>query len=59
MLNSTLRTHDLVSISVQILKAIQHLHNFGIIHKDIAARLFFLYNSFSFFNKLHNILEIV
>lgn len=38
MLNSTLRTHDLISILTQILKAIQHLHKFGIIHKDIAAR---------------------
>ncbi|KAI1718803.1 protein tyrosine kinase domain-containing protein [Ditylenchus destructor] len=36
--NQTLRTHDLVSMATQILKAMQHLHKFGIIHKDIAAR---------------------
>uniref|UniRef100_A0A915DYC4 Protein kinase domain-containing protein n=1 Tax=Ditylenchus dipsaci TaxID=166011 RepID=A0A915DYC4_9BILA len=35
---STLRTHDLVSMATQILKAIQHLHKFGIIHKDVATR---------------------
>lgn len=36
--NQTLRTHDLVSMSQQILKAIIHLHRFGIIHRDVAAR---------------------
>uniref|UniRef100_A0A914CYF8 Uncharacterized protein n=2 Tax=Acrobeloides nanus TaxID=290746 RepID=A0A914CYF8_9BILA len=33
-----LRTHELVSMAVQILKAIQHLHKYGIIHKDVATR---------------------
>ncbi|KAI6243719.1 Tyrosine-protein kinase RYK [Aphelenchoides fujianensis] len=36
--NQTLRTHDLVSMSLQTLKAIIHLHRFGIIHKDVATR---------------------
>lgn len=33
-----LRTHELVSMAIQILKAIQHLHKYGIIHKDVATR---------------------
>lgn len=36
--NQTLRTHDLVHMSVQVIKAISHLHKFGIIHKDVATR---------------------
>ncbi|KAI6226908.1 Tyrosine-protein kinase RYK [Aphelenchoides besseyi] len=36
--NQTLRTHDLVSMSIQTLKAIIHLHRFGLIHKDVATR---------------------
>lgn len=31
--SQTLRTHDLVSMAQQVLKAIIHLHRFGIIHK--------------------------
>ncbi|KAK0406964.1 hypothetical protein QR680_018915 [Steinernema hermaphroditum] len=34
----TLRTHELVSMGKQLLKAIMHLHKYGIIHRDIAAR---------------------
>uniref|UniRef100_A0A914ZEM8 Protein kinase domain-containing protein n=1 Tax=Parascaris univalens TaxID=6257 RepID=A0A914ZEM8_PARUN len=34
----TLRTHELVSMAIQIIKAILHLHKYGIIHKDIATR---------------------
>uniref|UniRef100_A0A0R3RSI2 Protein kinase domain-containing protein n=1 Tax=Elaeophora elaphi TaxID=1147741 RepID=A0A0R3RSI2_9BILA len=34
----TLRAHELVSMALQILKAVIHLHHFGIIHKDIATR---------------------
>ncbi|VDM49901.1 unnamed protein product [Toxocara canis] len=34
----TLRTHELVSMAIQIIKAVIHLHNYGIIHKDIATR---------------------
>ncbi|TKR82863.1 hypothetical protein L596_016537 [Steinernema carpocapsae] len=34
----TLRTHELVSCGKQLLKAIMHLHKYGIIHKDLAAR---------------------
>ncbi|CAD5227544.1 unnamed protein product [Bursaphelenchus okinawaensis] len=36
--NQTLRTHDLVNMSQQILKAVTHLHRFGVIHKDVATR---------------------
>lgn len=36
--NQTLRTHDLVSMAQQVLKAIIHLHRFGVIHKDVATR---------------------
>ncbi|CAD5234766.1 unnamed protein product [Bursaphelenchus xylophilus] len=36
--NQTLRTHDLVNMTQQILKAISHLHKFGVIHKDVATR---------------------
>ncbi|KAH7712290.1 receptor tyrosine kinase-like protein [Aphelenchoides avenae] len=36
--NQTLRTHDLVSMAIQVLKAVQHLHRYGVIHKDIATR---------------------
>ncbi|VBB29496.1 unnamed protein product [Acanthocheilonema viteae] len=34
----TLGAHELVSMALQILSAVIHLHNFGIIHKDIATR---------------------
>ncbi|MCP9263294.1 Tyrosine-protein kinase RYK [Dirofilaria immitis] len=34
----TFRAHELVSMALQILNAVIHLHNFGIIHKDIATR---------------------
>ncbi|OZC08002.1 protein tyrosine kinase [Onchocerca flexuosa] len=34
----TLRAHELVSMALQILNAVIHLHNFGVIHKDIATR---------------------
>lgn len=34
----TLRTHDLVSMATQILRAVLHLHKYGIIHKDVATR---------------------
>lgn len=36
--SQTLRTHDLVSMAQQVLKAIMHLHRFGVIHKDVATR---------------------
>uniref|UniRef100_A0AAF5PMS1 Protein kinase domain-containing protein n=3 Tax=Wuchereria bancrofti TaxID=6293 RepID=A0AAF5PMS1_WUCBA len=34
----TLRAQELVSMALQILNAVIHLHHFGIIHKDIATR---------------------
>uniref|UniRef100_A0A1I7VQ08 receptor protein-tyrosine kinase n=1 Tax=Loa loa TaxID=7209 RepID=A0A1I7VQ08_LOALO len=34
----TLRAQELVSMAVQILNGVIHLHNFGIIHKDVATR---------------------
>ncbi|CAG9533843.1 unnamed protein product [Cercopithifilaria johnstoni] len=34
----TLGAHELVSMALQILNAVIYLHNFGIIHKDIATR---------------------
>ncbi|KAF8384411.1 lin-18 [Pristionchus pacificus] len=34
----TLRTHELVSIAVQATRAVAHLHKYGVLHKDIAAR---------------------
>uniref|UniRef100_A0A915PNG9 Protein kinase domain-containing protein n=1 Tax=Setaria digitata TaxID=48799 RepID=A0A915PNG9_9BILA len=34
----TLRAHELVSMALQILSAVTHLHSFGFIHKDIATR---------------------
>ncbi|KAE9548688.1 hypothetical protein FO519_008100 [Halicephalobus sp. NKZ332] len=34
----TLRTHELLSMAIQILKAVQHLHKYGIIHKDVSTR---------------------
>ncbi|VDK87106.1 unnamed protein product [Onchocerca ochengi] len=34
----TLRAHELVSMALQILNAVIHLHKFGVIHKDIATR---------------------
>uniref|UniRef100_A0AC35FAI9 Protein kinase domain-containing protein n=1 Tax=Panagrolaimus sp. PS1159 TaxID=55785 RepID=A0AC35FAI9_9BILA len=36
--SQTLRTHELLSMGIQILKAVSHLHKYGIIHKDIATR---------------------
>ena len=33
-----LSTHQVVSLGLQLLKALQHLHRRKIIHKDIAAR---------------------
>ncbi|KAI3420346.1 WIF domain [Globodera pallida] len=35
---TTLRTHDLVSIGSQLISAICHLQKFGLVHKDIATR---------------------
>ncbi|KAL3072691.1 hypothetical protein niasHS_017665 [Heterodera schachtii] len=35
---TTLRTHDLVSLGRQLISAICHLQKFGIVHKDIATR---------------------
>lgn len=34
----TLRAHELVSMALQIMNAVVHLHSFGVIHKDIATR---------------------
>ncbi|GMR32679.1 hypothetical protein PMAYCL1PPCAC_02874 [Pristionchus mayeri] len=34
----TLRTHELVSIAAQATRAVAHLHKYGVLHKDIAAR---------------------
>uniref|UniRef100_A0A7E4WCU5 Protein kinase domain-containing protein n=1 Tax=Panagrellus redivivus TaxID=6233 RepID=A0A7E4WCU5_PANRE len=33
-----LRTHELLSMAIQLTKAVNHLHKYGIIHKDVATR---------------------
>ncbi|CAJ0955384.1 unnamed protein product, partial [Mesorhabditis belari] len=37
-IGQTLRTHELVWMGVQIGRALNHLHTFGIVHKDVATR---------------------